>query len=96
MRSAGASIAAGGRTPAIATNERNERPAHAAKTAAGPDTASSSAAIAGPSSTAPDSNVSAATFDAASSRGVRASNGVRARWLGRCAASGTAANTAST
>ena len=96
MRSAGASTDVAGLTPAMATNERNEMTAHAPKTAAGPETASRSAASAGPSSTATDSNVSAATFEAASSRGVRTSNGVSARWLGRCAASGTAASTART
>ena len=85
-----------GRIPAIATNDRNEAAAQAPKTAAGVDTARISAAAAGPSNTAVDSNVSAATFEAASSRGVRASSGASARWHGRCAASGTAARIAST
>ena len=82
--------------PAIAANERNEIAAQAPKTAAGPDTASSTAATRGPASTAADSRVSAATFDADSSRGDRASSGTNARWQGRWAASGTAASTADT
>jgi len=62
----------------------------------GPETASKMAASTGPQRTAADSKVSAATFDAASSRGVRARSGASARWHGRCAASGTAASTAKT
>ena len=84
------------RIPAIAANERNEIAAQAPKTAAGPDTASSTAAARGPASTAADSSVSAATFDADSSRGDRASSGTSARWQGRWAANGTAASTADT
>ncbi len=92
---AGGPATVDGRMPATATNERKEAAAHAPKTAAGVDTARRRAAAAGPSNTAVDSNVSAATFEAASSRGVRASSGASARWQGRCAASGTAASTAS-